>query len=172
MKTIWITALALTICGSAAYAQSINWMTLEEAEAAAQKEPRKILIDVYTNWCGWCKRMTKTTFQNPVIAKYVNENFYAVKFNAESKDSVAFKGDVFTFVNKGKRGYHELAAAMLQGKMSYPTVVYLNENLNLIQPVPGYMDAARFEKVIAFFAEDHFKNGSFEEFEKEFESQL
>ena len=172
MKRITIVFAALwLICGSA-NAQTINWMTLEEAQAAAQKEPRKILIDVYTNWCGWCKRMDKTTFQNAVIAEYVNRHYYAVKLNAESKDSIVFKGDTFKFVKKGRRGYHEIAAAMLQGKMSYPSMVYLNENLEMIQPVPGYMDAARFEKIIAFFGEDHYKKGSFEDFEKEFKSKL
>lgn len=150
----------------------IQWLSIEEAQEAVLEEPRKIIVDVYTNWCGWCKRMDKNTFQNPVIANYINEHYYAVKLNAEQRDSIQFNGRTYRFVKKGRRGYHELAAALLNGKMSYPTVVYLNENLELLQPVPGYMDAVQFEKVIAFFGEDHFRSGSFEDFEAQFESQL
>lgn len=152
--------------------KKINWMTIEEAEAAVQKEPRKVVIDVYTDWCGWCKRMDKTTFQNEVIVDYINENYYAVKLNAEQKDSIRFNGKTYKFVKQGRRGYHELAAILLQGKMSYPSIVYLNENLELLQPVPGYMNAKQFEKVIKFFGGDHFKNGNFEDFKKNFESEI
>ena len=52
-------------------------------------------MDVYTDWCGWCKRMDATTFENPAIAKYMSENFYCVKFNAESQKEVTFKGQKY-----------------------------------------------------------------------------
>ena len=62
----------------------IKWMTFEQMQEAQKKQPRKVIIDMYTDWCGWCKRMDKNTFEHPVIAAYMNENFYAIKFNAES----------------------------------------------------------------------------------------
>ena len=55
----------------------------------------KVFIDLYTNWCGWCKRMDATTFSNQEIANYLNQNFYAVKLDAETKKSILFKGSVF-----------------------------------------------------------------------------
>lgn len=176
-KLLLLVALAL---GLQAYAQEekkeakakINWMSMEEAEEAAQKEPRKLLIDVYTDWCGWCKRMDQTTFQNPQIVEYVNENYYAVKLDAEQKDSIRFKDHTFKFVDQGRRGYHELAAALLNGKMSYPNIVYMDENLNLISAVPGFQNAKNFEKIINYIAEDEFKETPFEEYVKNFESQL
>ena len=158
--------------GSTLFAQKINWMSIEEAEAASKDEPRKVIVDVYTDWCGWCKRMDQTTFSNPVIANYINENYYAVKLDAEQKDSINFKDHTFKFVAQGRRGYHELAAALLNGKMSYPNIVYMNEQMQVIQAVPGYQDAKSFEQVIKFFGEDHFSNTSWEDFQKDFESEL
>lgn len=152
--------------------QKVNWMTIEEAEAAVKDEPRKLIVDVYTDWCGWCKRMDQTTFSNPVIADYLNQNYYAVKLDAEQRDSIRFKDHTFKYVAQGRRGYNELAAALLNGKMSYPNIVYMNEDLQVLQAVPGYQDAKSFEKIIKFFGGDHFKETSWEEFQKNFESEL
>lgn len=170
--TGYIAALFLLLGLGKASAQEINWLTIEEAEELSKEEPRKLIIDVYTDWCGWCKRMDQTTFSNPVIAEYVNKHFYAVKLDAEQKDSIFFKDHTFKFVAQGRRGYHELAAALLNGKMSYPNIVYMNEQLQVIQAVPGYQDAASFEKIIKFFGEDHFVNTSWEDFQKDFVSEL
>lgn len=174
MKRILLALALLFTLGS--YAQEnkdkINWMTIEEAEAASKEEPRKLIIDVYTDWCGWCKRMDKTTFSNPVIVDYINENYYAVKLDAEQKDSITFRDYTFKFVEQGRRGYHELAAALLNGKMSYPSIVYMDEELNMIQAIPGYQDAKSLEKIVKFFGENRHTELTFEDYQKDFESEL
>ena len=86
-------------------AQEVEWMTFEEAVEASEKEPRKLLIDLYTDWCGWGKKMDRDAYANPVIAEYINENYYPVKFNAEQKGDVDFQGKTFKFVPQGNRGY-------------------------------------------------------------------
>ena len=68
-------------------AGGIKWMTWKEMQEAQKKEHRKVFVDVYTGWCGWCKRMDASTFKDAYIVKYVNDNFYAVKFDAETKDN-------------------------------------------------------------------------------------
>lgn len=133
----------------------INWLSWEEAIELSQMEKKKIFIDVYTDWCGWCKKMDASTFQETYIADYINENYYAIKFNAEQKESIELNGTVYKFVKSGRRGYHELAAAIMRGKMSYPTVVFLDEQFELIQPIPGFRDAATFEMIMTYFGEDH-----------------
>lgn len=146
----------------------IRWMTLEEAVAAQAKEPRKMVIDVYTDWCGWCKRMDATTFKDSAVAATINQHFYAVKFNAEGKDSVVLLGKTFRFVPQGQRGYHELAAVLLQGKMSYPSLVYLDEKLGMIQPIPGYQTAEKLLPILEFIGADHYKNTPWESFQQHY----
>jgi len=101
-------------------AQSVNWMSWEDMMKKQKIEKRKIIVDLYTDWCGWCKRMDKTTFRNPVIADYINKKYYAVKFNAEQKEDLEFDGNLFKFVPRGRRGYLEFAAALTQNHMSSP----------------------------------------------------
>ena len=96
----------------------VKWISIEEAEKLNKQEPRKIMVDVYTDWCGWCKKMDKETFSHPVIAEYINKNYYAVKLDAEGKDEITFSGTTYKFIAQGSRGYHELAAGLLNGKMS------------------------------------------------------
>lgn len=152
--------------------ETITWLKIEDLEAAQAKEPRKVIIDLYTDWCHWCHKMDENTFQNKGIASYVNENFYAVRFNAEQKDSILFKGQKFGFVAKGRKGYNELAAVLAKGRLSYPTIVYLDEELNLIQPVPGYMDAKAFEQVITYLGEDHYKEQDFEQYKLNYRGEI
>jgi len=132
----------------------INWYTWEEGMTKAEDEPKKFIIDMYTDWCGWCKRMDKMTFQNPEIAAYVNENYIAIKFNAEQKGEIIYKDNEYKFVNSGRRGYHALAAQLTGGKLSYPTVIFLDENKDLIQALPGFLDVEKFAPVIRYFSED------------------
>ena len=155
--------LVLTICLLFVFsvnAQDIQWLSWEEAVALTQNEgnTKKVFVDVYTDWCGWCKKMDKDTFQNPEVAQYMQENFYMVKFDAEGKDPIEFDGKTFQYVPSGRRGYHELAAALLQNRMSYPTVVFLDKDLKMLSPVPGYQKAKPFLKIARFFGDDIYKD--------------
>lgn len=151
----------------------INWISFEEAIESNKETPKKFLIDVYTNWCGWCKRLNSTTFMNPKIVSYINKNFWAVKLNAERKDTVRLGDQIFIneFPDR-KRNAHQLAVALLNGKMTYPSIVYLDENVELLQVLPGYYDAKGIEPIIVFFGEDIYKNTSWEEFKSSFATSL
>jgi thioredoxin-related protein len=149
----------------------VKWYSIEEAVALAQANPRPIFVDAYTDWCGWCKRLDKDTFSNPVIAEILNSKFYPVKFNAESKEPVVFQGR--TFVNDGKLGpTHQLAYALLQGKLGYPTVVFLTAKSELITPVSGYKTAKDFEPMLQYFGGTTWQKQSYEDFLKTFQGKV
>lgn len=148
----------------------VNWLTFEEAIEKSKTEKRKIFIDVYTDWCGWCKVMDKNTFSEEKIAKILNEQFYPVKFNAEQKEDVEFSGTTFKFVPSGNKGYHQLAAALLNNQLAYPTVVFLDEEFRMIQPLQGYQKAPEFHKIIQFIGGDHYKKTKWDEWQTIYKS--
>lgn len=142
----------------------IKWLTVQEAYALTQKQPRKFVIDVYTDWCGWCKVMDRETFSKPAIVDYINANYYAVRFNAEQTGDVVLGKQTFKYVSGGSRGVHELAAALLKNQMSYPTTVFMDEKFNLIQPIPGYLEPRLFHQIITYFGGDNHQKEPFDQY--------
>lgn len=170
LKLILLAAFLLLI--PAAYAQPVKWYTIQQALELNKTAPKKIMIDVYTDWCGWCKRMDATTFSHPVIAQLLNDNFYPVKFDAESRDTILFAGHKLVNEGAASRNTHQFAIALLQGQLSYPSVVFLNEKNELIAPVPGYQTPAKFEPLLTFVASNLFLNQKYDEFQKNFKSAI
>ena len=141
-------------------AAKINWMSFKEAYELNKKAPRKIVIDVYTDWCGWCKVMDQRTFSQPAIIDYVNAHYYAVKLNAEMNEDVTI-GD-HTFKKQGNA--HELAVSLLKGQMGYPTTVFMNEKMEVIQPISGFLEPRMFHQVITYFGGDFQTKEKFDDF--------
>lgn len=143
----------------------IEWLTWEEAVQRMEKEPKKMFIDVYTEWCGWCKKMDKSTFLDPKVVKAMNAEFYAVKLDAEQKADIVYNNTTLRFrADAGRRGIHELAYSLLDGKMSYPSFVYLDEKQHRITISPGYKTGDMMLKELVFIGEDHFKTTKFDQF--------
>ncbi|MFL5731291.1 MAG: thioredoxin family protein [Cytophagaceae bacterium] len=134
----------------------IKWMSFAEASKLNQKHPKKMFIDVFTSWCGWCVQMDKTTFKDPNVSKYLNDKYYAVKLNAESDAMISYKGK--------EMSERDLAKQIFRAT-GYPTTVYLDQEQNLLQPIPGYLEAEMLNKILHFYGEDSYKTMSWEQFE-------
>lgn len=169
MKQIILVFLAAIMLSNNIYAVGnekggINWMTWDEVQVAMKKEPRKVWVDVYTDWCGWCKVMDKKTFSNPELIEYMNKNFYAVKFNAEANQDIMFLGSKYAMEGKT----NSLAVKLMNGQMSYPTLVIMEENFTNPQPIPGYMPVDRMETIMKYLGEGTYKTQKFDEYSKSF----
>ena len=137
----------------------VNWQTWEQVDELTKIEKKKIFVELYTSWCTWCKKMDKMTLQQAHIARFLNEHFYNIKFNAQTSQEILFNNEIF---RPGKR-YHELAKEITFGKLGFPTIVFIDEDLTYI-PVPGYRDVQEFEVIISYFAGDFHKSITFEEY--------
>ena len=162
MKRIIYIVVFAVLTSVSGIAQEINWVTLEKAIELQKKNPKKIMMDVYTSWCGPCKMLDKNTFQNPDVVKYVNANYYAVKFNAEGNDNITYKSK--TFSNPGykpelasrRNSSHELTHYLQI--QAFPTIVFMDEKAEVIAPIRGYHSPTQLELYLKMFKADEHKN--------------
>ena len=115
---------------------SLTWLKIEHVDSHIVKKGKPVMIDLYTSWCGWCKHMDKNTFSSPEVKKYLQENYYVVKFDAERALPIQFRGKTYGRIKDTK--YNELAVAMLNGKMAFPTIVFLDNKGAYHSTEPGY----------------------------------
>jgi thioredoxin-related protein len=169
----------LSLLAQTTASKPIQWMSVEEAQAQAKKVPKPLFVDVYTNWCGPCKLLDRNTFSNPKLADYVNRNFYPVKFNAEGGEPVMWKGtklenpDFNAANTSGRNGTHHLTyqIANVNGRIAYPTIVYLDSELNVLAPVQGYMTPEQMEPILTYFGDGHYKTQDYQAFMSGFKTR-
>ena len=130
----------------------INWYSFPVAVQKAFAEKKPVFVDVYTDWCGWCKRMMREAFADSIVENYINTNFYAAKFNAESTDPVKVQNMVFRdTVIQGKK-IHQLALRLLNGRPAYPTLVYITPD-GKQHTKPGYLKSDGLMLQLVYYAE-------------------
>ena len=170
---VMIIALGMTDLAASDHAK-VNWLTIEEAQDKFNEEPRAIFVDVYTDWCGWCRRMESETFSHPHIAEMLNTYFYPVKLNAEQEEPIVFMGVTYENENIGqRRATHSFAIALLQGQMSYPSVAFFDDNMQLVTAIPGFRPPKNMEAVLAFFKDEVYKESpNLQEFINSFEGEI
>lgn len=151
----------------------VEWLTWEQAVEKSKTQKKKIFVDVFTDWCGWCKVMDRNTFPDAEVAKLLNEDFYAVKFNAEQTADVVFNNVTFKYIDTGGgRGVHQLAAALLNNQLSYPNFVFLDEEFKIIpvfpgyQSLPGYRKPEEFHIFLAYVGEEIYKKMRIDDYQK------
>lgn len=161
MKRVGLFIMLFMLVSTSSIAQQINWVTFEEALKLQEKKPKKIMMDVYTNWCGPCKMLDKNTFSNPDVIAYVNKHYYAVKFNAEGNTTETYDGKTFTNPNfkpemtNRRNGSHQLTSYL---KVSaYPTIIYFDEEGKMLSPIRGYQNPQQLELYLKLFQSNKHK---------------
>lgn len=156
--------------------EKVKWMSMNEALEAQQEHPKKIIMDAYTVWCGPCRLMDKNTFGNEDVARYINEHYYPVKFNAEGNDTILYKNKAYINLKydpsrKTSRNYQHSLARFLQVR-AYPSVLFFDEDAQLITPVVGYRKPRQMEIFLKMIARDDYKtfesDSDFEAYQKNF----
>jgi len=126
----------------------LKWHSSNELEKLQAQNPKQVIVDIYTDWCKWCKVMDEQTFTNKALIEYLNKHFYMVKFNAETKENIKFKNSTYSFVNSGRKGHNQLAQTLTNGQLAFPSFVVLNEQLNTKQVIRGFKTAEEFKRAI------------------------
>jgi thioredoxin-related protein len=142
-----------------------KWYGMEEGMKLAKKKKKAVIVDIYTDWCGWCTKMDRETFADPAVVSYLNDKFIAIKLNAEGKEPVSFNGKTYTNPSpESKRSTHGLAVQLTRGQLSYPTYVYLDSNGGTITITKGYMQAEDMLPLLQYIGSDAYKTKSWKEF--------
>ena len=132
----------------------LAWKSFSAARMAAKESKRKVLVDVYTTWCGWCKKMDRDVYGNADVRAYLQEHFEVSKLDAESADTQT--------VDDAEHTGREIATAM--GVSSYPTTVFFSDSGEMITAVPGYTSAEGFLQVLEYIHGEKYKTQSWNEF--------
>ncbi len=147
----------------------VKWLTIKEAQELNKKQPKPFLVDVYTDWCGWCKHMMKTTYSNANISGYINSFYYPVKFNAETKDTIEYNGKIYKPTSAAPKTPHELAIKFLGNSLSYPSTIFITNNYEYNLLSQGFLEEKKLEPILIYVVENIYKSSSYEEFTKQFE---
>ncbi len=133
--TQWLPLLFMLVLGfNDLFAQpspEINWLSFSQLNDSLKINPKKVFVNFYADWCVYCKEMNRTTFANEKVISVLNQDYYAVKMNIESRDTILFGDQIF--VNKRYKRVnpvHEIALLMAGRKnkpFSLPAFVLLND---------------------------------------------
>lgn len=159
LSILFLTCSSCSVEGDAAEKGSQEqdhsfWVTLEEAQRQAVDEGKYILLDVYTDWCGFCRRMNKETYADERVQNAIDRYFYAVRINAESRQKVSFQDDTYSM--------EELAHAF--GVASFPTTIFISPEGEPVASQPGFIEAGRFHKMLSFVGSESYQTQTFQQY--------
>lgn len=160
MKVLTLTAIVLLILtnGSAqtkgASSDKIVWKSFDAGMSEAKKNGKKVLIDVYTDWCGWCKKMDAGTYSDKKVMEYLKKNFVVIKLNPEKDGTVTYDG----------KKYSAADFSQGMGVNGYPATLFLKSDGKPITLLPGYSEAEMFLHIISFIGDDHYEKKKFADY--------
>ena len=175
-KRILFLLSLLALFVGATHAQQIEWKTIEQAAKTDSKTNAKLyFVDFYTSWCGWCKKMDRETFTNPVVAKILNTYYIPVKFDAEGTAEFSWQGNKYigsATAPGGKRGTHSFAKAILGTRMGFPSFGLFNSDHSKLTIIQGYQSADDLVIILWYFASGDYKHYAFEKYQQIFDKEI
>lgn len=146
--------LALVLFVGTLPAKDLQWRKFNDGIAEAKRTGKKVLVDVYTDWCKWCKKMDEVTYKDAKVKEYLEKNFVLIKLNAEGSEAITYSGQ--------KMSPGEFAQGMrIDG---YPATLFLQANSEAITVLPGYSEPPMFVHVLTYIREDHYKSKGFDQY--------
>ncbi len=174
MKKALIFLFFATIMACSSNAQ-VNWKTIEQASQVNTKSNNKMFfIDFSTSWCGWCKKMDRETFSDPVVSAILNKYYIPVHFDAEGSSTFTWNGTKYSNTQApGQRAQtHPFTRAILGQKIGYPSFAIFNRNGGLTQILQGYQGAYDFSMVLWYFCSGDSQRYTFDEYQKIFQEEI
>lgn len=139
------------------------WTTIDKAISKVDDSHQFIFVDIYTDWCGWCKKMDQSTFTDPTTLNNLKSNFVLVKLNAEAEAPFDFNGKTYGLVQNGNRKTNEFALQIgtSSGRLGYPTLVVLDAKGNKLQAFPGFKDTETINQLVKYFTSGSYQKMDF-----------
>lgn len=171
-KLILIMSLALFIFGFSQKKpgdkEKINWLSMNEVQQKLKIEQKPVLVDLYTDWCYWCKVMDSRTYQNDKVIAYINQHFYAVKLNAETKDTISWNNQFYTY--KTQYRVNDFTMFATGGQLRFPSTIVFTTEAKPVS-IPGYLRTGDIESILKYFGEGIYNTMSFPDFSRTFKNK-
>lgn len=136
----------------------IWWTSLDKLDEKVSQNSKKYMVYIYFDGCKWCKSMEEETFGENTIARYINAHFNAFQINAQSAEKIIIDGKTYSSTKSGKYDFNGLATELLNGKMRFPGIVFLDENFKKLASYTTFIKPEEFELLLAYYADEFYKS--------------
>lgn len=175
MKRFGLLIVLVALLGCSSQAQ-VEWKSIEDAAQVEVKNNKKMFfVDFSTSWCGWCKKMDKETFSDPVVAAILNKYYVPVHFDAEGKSQFTWNGTKYAnngVSPNGRPSTHSFTQAILGKRIGYPSFAIFGTDRNLVQILQGYQNAYDFQIVLWYLCSGDKERYDFETYKSVFDAKI
>ncbi len=154
ISALFIILASCAVADETPKSDGIKWYKYDEGLKLAAAAKKTVIVDFYTNWCGWCKKMDKETFTDKRVIDYMNKTYIAVKVNAESKETISLPN--------GPTDGIKLAKSF--GVSGYPNYTFLDSEGKKINALPGYKKADEFIIILKYIGDGAYKTQNYKDY--------